>query len=128
MCIRDRIPLPANGSQNHHHILPVVTECETCTHATASTTGGPHVPRSADPFPSPKCFLCPLCPITEPAGGPHFGWVWPFPRILGPMHPCRSGHDRNRGELQEWRIQIPRQVSGPEFLAYRLSYPCRSQA
>src|SRR5664280_2797546 len=74
MCIRDRpepwIPLPANGSQNHHHIPPAAGERETCTHATASTTGGPHVPRSAGPFPSPKCFLCPLCPITEPAGGP----------------------------------------------------------
>src|SRR5664280_1516283 len=74
MCIRDRpepwIPLPANGSQNHHHIPPAAGERETCTHATASTTGGPHTPRSAGPFPSPKCFLCPLCPITEPAGGP----------------------------------------------------------
>src|SRR5664280_191104 len=77
MCIRDRpepwIPLPANGSQNHHHIPPAAGERETCTHATASTTGGPHVPRSAGPFPSPKCFLCPLCPITEPAGGPYYG-------------------------------------------------------
>src|SRR5664280_1741340 len=76
MCIRDRpepwIPLPANGSQNHHHIPPAAGERETCTHATASTTGGPHTPRSAGPFPSPKYFLCPLCPITEPAGGPIF--------------------------------------------------------
>src|SRR5664280_1799257 len=77
MCIRDRpepwIPLPANGSQNHHHIPPAAGERETCTHATTSTTGGPHTPRSAGPFPSPKYFLCPLCPITEPAGGPCTG-------------------------------------------------------
>src|SRR5664280_1014387 len=85
MCIRDRpepwIPLPANGSQNHHHIPPAAGERETCTHATASTTGGPHTPRSAGPFPSPKYFLCPLCPITEPAGGPSLGESLPAQQV-----------------------------------------------
>src|SRR5664280_3435533 len=101
MCIRDRpepwIPLPANGSQNHHHIPPAAGERETCTHATASTTGGPHTPRSAGPFPSPKYFLCPLYPITEPAGGPLFGRA--APRDYIDVHAALASHRYSHDQL-----------------------------